>query len=74
MSSSSEFKLLPARLVPLSAEQEGEAVALFAELLLDVAQKRPAGVFGSASVSASGGDCRSVVPFPENPGKARKAA
>jgi hypothetical protein len=74
VSNSIESKLLRPRLVPLSPEQEREAVALLSELLLDVARKCPArafsGVVGGASDRASG----SVVSFAEKAGKARKAA
>jgi len=68
------LNLLPGRRVPLSAEREVEAVRLLAELLLDATRKRRGGVFGSGSVSASGGGSGSVVPFRENAGKARKVA
>src|SRR5438067_1690291 len=37
-----EITLLPPRLVPLSAEQEEEAVRLLADLLLDASRKRQA--------------------------------
>jgi hypothetical protein len=62
-------------LVPLTREQEREAVAPLAELLLDaVARKRRVvaspGAFGSASGGATGG----VIPFPERRGNAREAA
>jgi len=62
--------------VPLSGEQEREAVALLAELLLDAAGARKrrlvasSGAFGSASGGATG----SVIPFPERRGNAREAA
>jgi hypothetical protein len=60
--------------LPLSIEQEREAIALWAELLLDVARKRPTcasgGVLDGASDRASG----SVVSFAAKTGKARKAA
>jgi hypothetical protein len=74
VSNSIESKLLRPRLVPLSIEQEREAIALLAELLLDVARKRPTcasgGVLDGASDRASG----SVVSFAAKTGKARKAA
>lgn len=60
--------------MPLSPEQEREAVALLAELLLDAAYKRRAGVSGGALGSASGGATGSVVPFPEKRRRARDAA
>ena len=70
----SEVGLLAPRRVPLTAAQEREAVALLAELLLDVAAKRrglhSAGAFDSASDGAIG----SVVQFPERRAKAREAA
>ena len=69
-----EIRLLPPRLVPLSAAQYEEAVSLLAELLLDVAAKRregrSVGVIGSASGSGMG----SVVPFPRKGRKGREAA
>lgn len=69
-----EFKLLRPRLEPLSPEQERDAVALLAELLLDAAGKRRAGVCGGAFGSGSGGATGSVVTFPEKPAKPRRAA
>jgi hypothetical protein len=62
-------------LVPLSGEQEREAVALLAELLLDAAARKrrvvaSAGAFGGATGGATG----SVIPFPERRGNAREAA
>jgi hypothetical protein len=47
--------------VPLSPEHERDAVTLLAELLLDAAGKRRAGVSGGALDSASGGAIGSVV-------------
>lgn len=65
---------MPPRRVPLSTAQYNEAVALLAELLLDVAAKRregrSVGVIGSASGSGMG----SVVPFPQTRRKGREAA
>lgn len=50
-----EITLLPPRLVPLSAEQEEEAIRLLADLLLDAARKRQAEQSRSAE-DAGGGD------------------
>jgi hypothetical protein len=70
----SEIGLLTPQWAPLTPAQEREAVALLAELLLDVTAKRrglhSVGVLGSASDGAIG----SVVRFPEEAGKARDAA
>jgi hypothetical protein len=74
LSMRTEFKLLRPRLVPLSPGEEREAVALLAELLLNAAGKRRAGVCGGAFGSASGGATGSVAPFPETPAKPRRAA
>lgn len=74
MSNSIESKPLRPRLVPLSTQQEREAVALLAELLLDVARKRPAGAFNDVLDSASDRASGSVVSPAEKAGKARKAA
>ena len=74
MSNSIDFKLLRPRLVPLSRQQEREAVALLAELLLDVARKRPPGAFSGVFDGASDRASGSVVSFAEKAGKARKAA
>jgi hypothetical protein len=62
-------------LVRLTREQEREAVALLAELLLDAAARKrrlvaSPGAFGGASSGATG----SVLPLPERPGNAREAA
>jgi hypothetical protein len=62
------------RLVALDPEGWREAVALLAELLSETAAKRRRGVFGGASPGALGGAMGSVVPFPERPRKARRAA
>ncbi len=62
-------------MVPLSGEQEREAVALFAELLFDAtARKRRVVASSGAFGSASGGAIGSVIPFPERRGNAREAA
>lgn len=74
VSKSIEFKLLRPRLVPLSTHQEGEAVALLAELLLDVARKRSAGAFSGVLDGASDRASGSAVSFTEKAGKASKAA
>ena len=74
MSKSIGFKLLRSRLVPLSTQQEGEAVALLAEVLLDIARKRRGGAFGGVLDGASDRASGSVVSFGEMAGKARKAA
>jgi hypothetical protein len=58
----------------MSARQEGEAVALFAELLLDAAYERRASASGGVMDSALGGGSGSVAPFPEKRGKACRAA
>jgi hypothetical protein len=62
-------------LVPLTGEQEHEAVALLAELLLDAAARKrrvvaSPGAFGGTSGGATG----SVIPLPEGRGNAREAA
>jgi hypothetical protein len=54
-------------LVPLTHEQKREAVALLAELLLDVAARKRRGF---VSPGASG----SVIPLPERRRNARDAA
>jgi hypothetical protein len=69
------LRLAEPRFVPLTREQEREAVALLAELLLDAAARKrrvvvSPGVFGSAFGGATG----SVIPFPERRGNAREAA
>jgi hypothetical protein len=74
VSNSIDFKLLRPRLVPLSVEQEREAVALLAELLLDAARKRRDGVSGGVLGGASDRASGSVASFAEKAGKARKAA
>lgn len=74
MSSSIESKLFRPRLVPLSPEQEREAVVLLAELLLDVARKRRGGASGGVLDGASDRASGSVVSFVERAGEARKAA
>ena len=51
-------------LVPLSAEQEGEAVALLAELLLDVVRKRRGGACGGGLGGGSGGAIGGAVTLP----------
>jgi hypothetical protein len=62
-------------LVPLTREQEREAVALLAELLLDAAaRKRRVVAFAGAFGGATGGATGSVSPFPESRGNAREAA
>jgi hypothetical protein len=62
-------------LVPLSGEQERDAVALLAELLLDAAaRKRRLVASPCAFGGASGGATGSVLPFPERRGNAREAA
>jgi hypothetical protein len=48
--------------VPLTHEQEREAVALLAELLLDAAARKRRAV---ASPGAFGGATGGVIPFPE---------
>jgi hypothetical protein len=55
-----EFTLLPPRLVPLSAEQEEEAVRLLADLLLDVARKRKAEHSRPAGDAGGGGSTGSA--------------
>lgn len=50
-----EIRLLPPRRVPLSVEQERDAVAVLAEVLLDVARKRRASVSGGDLAGGSGG-------------------
>jgi hypothetical protein len=69
-----EIRLLPPRRVPLSAEQERDAVAVLSELLLDVARQRQASASGSALDGGSGGAIGGVVSLPASAGKARKAA
>jgi hypothetical protein len=69
-----EIRLLPPRRVALSAEQERDAVAVLAELLLDVARKRRGGGSGSGLDGGSGGAIGGVVSLPARAGKARKAA
>jgi hypothetical protein len=62
-------------LVPLARDQEREAVAQLAELLLDAAaRKHPMVASPSASGGVSGGAIGSVIPFPRRRGKAREAA
>jgi len=74
VSNSIESKLLRPRLVPLSPQQEREAVTLLAELLLDVARRRPARAFSGVLDGASDRASGSVVSFAEKAGRARKAA
>lgn len=69
-----EIKLLPPRLVPLSAEQEREAAGLLAELLLGVAVKGRGSASGGGLYGGSVGAIGGVVPLPARAGKARKAA
>jgi hypothetical protein len=69
-----EIRLLPPRLVPLSAERERDAVAVLAELLLGVAVKGRGGVSGSVLDGGSGGAIGGVGSLPASAGKARKAA
>jgi hypothetical protein len=62
-------------LLPLSGEQQREAVALLAELLLDAASRKrrvlaSAGAFGGAS----GGATCSVISLPGRRGNAREVA
>jgi len=69
------LRLAEPRLVPLTREQEREAVALFAELLLDAAADKrrlvaSPGAFGGVSGGATG----SAIPLPERRGNAREAA
>jgi hypothetical protein len=62
-------------LVPLTRDQEREALGLLAELLLDAAaRKRRVVASPGASGGASGGATGSVIPFPERRGNAREAA
>jgi hypothetical protein len=62
-------------LVPLAREQEQEAVALLAELLLDAAtRKRRVVASPGAFGGVSGGAIGSVIPFPERRGNTREAA
>ena len=62
-------------MVPLSGEQEREAVALLAELLLDAsARKRRVVASPGAFGGASGGATCSVIPLLEKRGNAREAA
>jgi hypothetical protein len=70
----SEIRLLPPRLVPLSAEQERDAVAVLAELLLDVAVKGRGGVCGGALDGGSDSAIGSAIALPTSAGKVRKAA
>jgi hypothetical protein len=69
-----EVRLLPPRLVPLTAVQRRQVVELLAELLLEVAAKRRAarlgGAFGGVLDGVSGG----VVPLPRKRRKGRGAA
>jgi hypothetical protein len=69
-----EIRLLPPRLVPLSAAQYEEAVSLLAELLLDAAAKRREGRSGSVFGGASDGAIGSVVPFRRKRRKGRETA
>ncbi len=66
-----EIRLLPPRRVALSAELERDAVAVLAELLLDVARQRAS---GSGLDGGSGGAIGGGVSLPARAGKARKAA
>jgi hypothetical protein len=68
-----EITLLEPRVARLSEEQRREAVALLADLLLDVARRR-AGVSASGSAGVIDGVSGVVVPFPERRGKARRCA
>lgn len=69
-----EIRLVAPRQVPLSAEQEQEAVSLLAELLLDAAAKRRGVRSGGVIDGACGGVIGSVIPFPQNRRKGREAA
>src|SRR5919197_2912618 len=64
-----EVKVLRPRLVPLGAEQRREAVALLAEVLLDVARKRRDSVSSSVSDGGSGGAIAGVGSLPTDEGK-----
>jgi hypothetical protein len=70
----SEVRLLPPRLVPLGAEQERDAVAVLAELLLGVAVKGRGGVSGGGLDGGSGGAIDGVGSLQARTGKAPKAA
>jgi hypothetical protein len=62
-------------LVPLTREQERDAVVLLAELLLDAAARRRRVVASPGALGGvSGGATGSVIPFPERRGNAREAA
>jgi len=74
LNETTDLRLLLPRLVRLSPELEREAVALFAELLLDVARKRRGGVLGGAFDGGCGGVIGGVALLPAKAGKARKAA
>lgn len=65
---------MPPRRVPLSTAQYNEAVALLAELLLDVAAKRREGRSVGVIDGASDGGMGSVVPVPQRRRKGREAA
>ena len=67
-------RLAEPRLVPLTREQEREAVVLLAELLLDATRKRRVVASPGALGGASGDATGSVIPFPERRGDAREAA
>jgi hypothetical protein len=69
-----EVRLLSPRRVPLSAAQYDEAVALLAELLLDVEAKRREGRSVGVIDSASDGGMGSVIPFPQKRRKGREVA
>jgi hypothetical protein len=69
-----EIRLLPPRLVPLSAERERNAVGVLAELLLGVAVKGRGGARGGGLDGGSAGVIGVVVSLSASEGKARKAA
>ena len=66
--------MLPPRLVRLGAERERDAVAVLADLLLDVVRKRRGSVSGSGLDGSSGGAIGGAVSPPASEGRARKAA
>jgi len=69
-----EIRLLPPRRVPLTVEQQRQAVDLLADLLLDAAAKRRAVRSSGVIDGACGGAFGGAIPSVEECGNACEAA